>query len=105
MTKFMTALGSHISTAKGWEGGQAPSSNAVRKMAEYFNVSAGYLLGMTDVPTAIKDAYEDEDIIVLLRIRANMTNADKKRMMDMLRIAFQHAFGDGINEGANPCAE
>ena len=36
-----------------WKAGRAnPSAEALRKIADYFNVSVDYLLGRTDAPTA-----------------------------------------------------
>ena len=39
------------SAASGWKKGAIPSSSVVIKSAEYFGVSADYLLGLDDVPT------------------------------------------------------
>jgi len=43
----------NMSTSKGtaWKGGAYPKGENLAKLAEYFNVSADYLLGRTDDPT------------------------------------------------------
>ena len=48
ITAVLKAL--HISTSKGtaWKNGSAPSSEIVIKLAEYFDVSTDFLLGLSD---------------------------------------------------------
>lgn len=50
ITAVLKAL--NISTSKGtaWKNGSAPSSEIVIKLAEYFNVSTDFLLGLSDEP-------------------------------------------------------
>ena len=50
ITAVLKAL--NISTSKGtaWKNGSAPSSEIVIKLAEYFDVSTDFLLGLSDEP-------------------------------------------------------
>ncbi len=46
-------LGLSNATATKWKNGSAPRATTVRKIADYFGVSASYLLGVADDPDPI----------------------------------------------------
>lgn len=92
MTKLMEDLEIHISTSKGWKAGQIPSADRILKIAQYFNVSTDYILGNSEFMQTAQDALNDDDIISLQRARSKMSQRDRERMMDMLRIGFDYAF-------------
>lgn len=73
-----------------------PSSEKITKVAQYFNITTDYLLGLSDNP--FPQEVKDMDIISLQRARKNMTTKDKERMMKMLKVAFDYAFNED-NEG------
>lgn len=46
-------LGLSNATATKWKNGSAPRATTVRKIADYFGVSASYLLGVSDDPDPV----------------------------------------------------
>ena len=60
------------STASGWKKGSQPNASVVAKAAEYFGVSADYLLGLIDEPKPIRADYElsREETELIERLRA-----------------------------------
>lgn len=72
----------------------SPSIDKVRIIAEYFKVSTDYLIGITDIPDSIDQMIQDEDFISLQRMRSTMSDTDKKRMMKMIRLAFDKAYSE-----------
>ncbi|MDR1090334.1 MAG: helix-turn-helix domain-containing protein [Prevotella sp.] len=77
-----------------WKNGSSPSVDKVIKVANFFNVSTDYLLGISDVETSVEDIIEDKNIIALQRAREKMTPKDRVVMMQMLRLGFDYAFDD-----------
>ncbi len=47
-------LGFSTATCTHWKDGAVPKADAVVKIADYFNVSVDYLLGLTDIPDTKK---------------------------------------------------
>lgn len=84
----------------------SPKADTLEKVANYFNVSTDYILGRTDNPAIIKPAEEDfddsfvenmekeEDIRIIQRAARNMNDEDRKKAMDLWKIAFDKAFED-----------
>jgi len=60
------------STASGWKKGSQPNAAVVAKAAEYFGVSADYLLGLIDEPKPIHAEYalNQEETELIERLRA-----------------------------------
>lgn len=84
-----------------------PNSDELVKLADYFNVSVDYLLGReTDNSAIIKPAEEnfddnfvenmekEEDIRIIQRAARNMNDEDRKKAIDLWKIAFDKAFED-----------
>lgn len=86
-------LGFSNSTIRKW-GQVSPSVDKIIKVANRFDVSVDYLLGMSDVKGSISGIIQDQDIISLQRARENMSDIEKQNMMKMLRLAFYKAFKD-----------
>lgn len=86
-------LGFAVSTIGKWGRHNKPSLEKLIKVADFFNVSVDYLLCRTDIKNT--DFLNDEEIIVLQRARENMSQRDRVKMMQMLRIGFDYAFEDG----------
>jgi transcriptional regulator with XRE-family HTH domain len=77
-----------------WRVSNSPSIDKVMRVAQYFNVTTDYLVGISDIETPVCKLLEDKDIITLQRARIKMTPKDRERMMQMLRIGFDYAFDD-----------
>jgi len=92
------ALGFSNSTIRKWGNSISPSIDKIIKIAEYFNVSTDYILGATDIKEPINEIITDKDIVTFQRARQNMSDVEKERMMEMLRLAFYNAF---LNEDSN----
>lgn len=67
----MNLLGCSNGTATGWKKGSQPSATVVAKAAEYFGVSADYLLGLIDDPKPLHAQYElsEEESALIERLR------------------------------------
>jgi transcriptional regulator with XRE-family HTH domain len=63
-------IGSNQTQIKRWEKGEVvPSSDSLRRLAEFFGVTADYLLGLTDNPQgeiSMSDLTEEEQQLILL---------------------------------------
>lgn len=94
ISRLESDLGFSSSSIKKWERISSPSINKITKVANYFNVSVDYLLGRTDIESPISDFIADDDIISLQRARQKMSQNDKDKMMQMLRIGFEYAFAE-----------
>lgn len=94
IAKLESELGFGNSSIKKWERVSSPSIDKIIKVASYFDVSVDYLLGRTDIEGSISEVIGDEDIISFQRARQKMTQKDKDRMMQMLKLGFEYAFSD-----------
>jgi len=74
-----------------------PKTDKIVAIAKYFNVSADYLLGLTETPTPV-DQILDEYTVKLQRLVYHMSTRDKKKMMDIIRIHFTEDFAEVDSE-------
>lgn len=94
INKLENDLGVGVSSIQKWKVSKSPSVDKVVKVADYFDVSVDYLLGITEIRSPVEKLLEDDDIISFQRARQKMTSKDKDRMMKMLKIGFDYAFGE-----------
>lgn len=99
ISKLESELGFGNASIKKWGRTISPSISKIVKVATYFDVSADYLLGRTDIESSISKVIEDEDIISFQRARQKMTQRDKDKMMQMLKLSFEYAFSDQEEDG------
>lgn len=80
-----------------WEVGKRdPDSEMITKIANIFDVSTDYLLGLTD-DVGIKqssDQSTEPEIRAIQRAAKNMSKTDKKKMLNMIKAAFEEAFSE-----------
>lgn len=91
--KLESILGFGKTTIKKWED-SSPSADKIIKVANYFGVSTDYLLGVTDIQSPINDFLGDKDIVSFQRAREKMSESDRNRMMQLLKIGFVQAFSE-----------
>lgn len=94
ISKLESMLEFGNSSIKKWGKTVSPSIDKIIKVAAYFGVSVDYLLGKTDIKCSASDILDDNDIISFQRARQKMTEKDKQKMMQMLKISFDYAFND-----------
>lgn len=94
IARLESELGFGNASIKKWERISSPSVDKIIRVAGYFDVSVDYLLGRTDIEGSISEVICDEDIISFQRARQKMTQKDKERMMQMLKLGFEYAFTD-----------
>lgn len=94
ISKLESTLEFGNSSIKKWGKTTSPSIDKIIKVATYFGVSVDYLLGKTDIRNSVSDILDDNDIISFQRARQKMTEKDKQKMMQMLRISFDYAFNN-----------
>lgn len=83
-----------------------PKSDRLEKVADYFDVSVDYLLGRIDDPTPLPnlkdeknyDPEKEADIRIIQRAARNMNDDDRKKALELWKIAFNKAFEDGNNK-------
>lgn len=63
------------------EGNTYPNSEALIKIAKYFNCSTDYLLGLTDLSESLKSEFSQEDISILNKIKKLNTDDRTEIMM------------------------
>ena len=93
-------LGINKSNVSNWKNnGYTPRGEALQKIADYFGVTTDYLLaGEEKVPTQEGEHEEDPDIRRIERARQKMSNADKKKMMNILKASFEDYFSDDYED-------
>ena len=94
ITRLENECGFSNATIKKWKETSIPGIDKVQKIAKYFNVTTDYLLGNTDIPTPADELLGDHDIVTLQRAKSKMSQVDREKMMQMLKIAFEYAFRD-----------
>jgi len=94
VTRLESELGFSTSTIQKWKTSSVPNAASIIKIAQYFNVSTDYLLGITDIESIADEFTNDEAIISLQRARSKMSPKDRDRMMQMLKLGFEYAFRD-----------
>lgn len=94
ISQLESTLGFGNSSIKKWEKTSSPSVDKIVKVASYFNVSLDYLMGRTDIENSISDILDDKDIISFQRARMKMTQKDRDKSMQMLKLGFEYAFSD-----------
>lgn len=82
------------STIKKWKTTSTPGVDKIKAIAQYFDVTVDYLLGMTEITASADKICGDPDIISIQRAKSKMIKDDPQRMMQMLRIGFEYAFKD-----------
>jgi transcriptional regulator with XRE-family HTH domain len=82
-----------------------PDDELKKKIAEYFNVSLDWLMGVSDIRNpadeiteAVKD---DPDLRIIERARQKMSPKDRERMMKILKASFEDFFNEDEEEDEN----
>ena len=99
VAKLETDLGFGNASIRKWEKSSSPSIDKIVKIAAYFDVSIDYLMGRTDIESPISEIIGDEDIISFQRARQRMSQKDRDKMMQMLKLGFEYAFSNQDGEG------
>lgn len=94
LSTLSEAVGISESLIRKWAYTTSPSIDKVRKIAQYFDVSVDYLIGISEIPQSADKVIEDSTILSIQRARANMSCEDRELMMVLLRRAFEKAFQD-----------
>jgi len=94
ISKLENDCGFANATISKWKSTSIPGVDKIKTIAQYFGVTVDYLLGMTDIPSSADEIINDTDIVSLQRARSKMSQKDKQRMMQMLKIGFEYAFKD-----------
>lgn len=101
VTQLESELGLSSGSIGKWRTSVSPSVDKIYKVAKYFGVSLDYLVGASDLETTADQMMEDEDIVSIQRARERLSDRDKDRMMQMIRIGFDFAFDDADEEITN----
>ncbi|MDI3528305.1 MAG: hypothetical protein PWQ23_124 [Thermoanaerobacter sp.] len=82
-----------------------PDDELKKKIAEYFNVSLDWLMGVSDIRNPadeITEAVEDDpDLRIIERARQKMSPKDRERMMKILKASFEDFFNEDEEEDEN----
>lgn len=73
---------------------QKLSAQNLQKISDYFSVSSDYILGKETASPVNKEYSIDPDIRRIERARKNMSDADKQKMMNILKASFEDYFSD-----------
>lgn len=95
-------LGMKRTNITNYEAGRViPPGNILLDMADSFNVSTDYLLGVSDNPERYRDGF-DEDLRQIQRAKRRLSNQDERmrmdRMIEMIKLSFVDAFNEDIEE-------
>jgi len=78
-----------------WKAGRnKPGYGALVKLANYLNVTVGYLSGETDDPTPTTAPTDDVQIEILARAARRMTAEEKQKLIEMAKVMFKDAFDE-----------
>ena len=92
LTKLSEDLGIGLSLIRKWKTSTSPSIDKVKAIAEYFDVSVDYLVGMSDFEESADKVLQDKDFISLQRAKQNSKAGEWELMMKMIQAGFDHAF-------------
>ena len=67
-----------------WKNGSKPRDTALRKIADYFNVSIDYLLGKTDAPLSVSEQLSDELFALYGEVR-DLTDEEKQKVLEFIK--------------------
>lgn len=104
--KLAEYLGLSANTVCEWEKNRSePSIQTIRKLAEYFDVSADYLLGLEDdfgartatAPTVMGDNYSPEER-QLIEDYQKLNTHSKKYLQDTLKMLLETSSGSAQNK-------
>lgn len=104
--KLAEYLGLSANTVCEWEKNRSePSIQTIRKLAEYFDVSADYLLGLEDdfgartatAPTVMGDNYSPEER-QLIEGYQKLNTHSKKYLQDTLKMLLETSSGSAQNK-------
>ncbi|WEG14114.1 helix-turn-helix transcriptional regulator [Pullulanibacillus sp. KACC 23026] len=88
-------LGMKRANVSNYEAGRVvPPGNILLEMSKIFNVSTDYLLCKTDTPNSDIESSLDDDIRTIQRGYRRMTNKDRKKMMNIIKVTFEEAFNE-----------
>lgn len=78
-------LGKSNATATHWKNGSMPKGDILSKIAQYFNVTSDYLLGLTDIPNVYEKRSQEETILlpdekVLISSYRALDSSDKDKI-------------------------
>jgi transcriptional regulator with XRE-family HTH domain len=74
-----------------WENGKAtPNPNMIAKIANYFNISSDYLLGLSSIPSPKEEETflkisQNKDLLLLCRKVQNAPEEKREQITDMLK--------------------
>jgi transcriptional regulator with XRE-family HTH domain len=91
-------LGFARSTIQKWKQGN-PTIKNIKTVADYFDVSVDYILGRTAISATADKALSDDDLITIQRLRTNLPEREKDKMMKLLRLQFEKDFPKDFSEG------
>lgn len=78
----------------------SPTVDKLVDVARYFGVTVDYLCGLSDTRQSAEHVLSDEDIVTFQRAASKMTNRDREKAMQILRLGFEYAFR-GEEDGEN----
>lgn len=81
------------------ESGRTPASDEIiHKLAKIFEIDESELLNLkySDADDNISEGnnFMDDDLVIIERARKKMSEKDKEKMMNMLKVAFDEYFDD-----------
>lgn len=96
INKLEKELGFGMSAIVKWKK-QNPSSDKILKVADYFNVTTDYLLGLTDNPYKFETT-NDRGLLEIQEARELMSDEERIKMMQLLKLTFNHVFKENKDE-------
>lgn len=97
-SKLAREVGVHTSTVSNWLDGKEVKAENLTALCTYFGCSLDYLAGKMEeakkAPTPKSERDVDPDIRRIERARKNMSDADKQKMMNILKASFEDYFSD-----------
>lgn len=97
-SKAAEEIGINKASVTNWKkNGYTPRANVLQRVAEYFDVSMSFLVDGTEIekaPTQEGEHSDDPDIYRIQRARKEMTPAQRKKMMNVLKASFEEYFSD-----------
>ena len=99
--KLELELNLGISSISKWKNAISPSTEKLSKIANYFNVSVDYLLGLTETRENADQILADNELIAFQRARRKMSPVDREKAMQIIKIGFDYAFDDENNNEQN----
>ena len=102
INRLESELGMSPASISKWRHSVSPTVEKLLKVANYFEVSLDYLVGLSNVQSSAEKILKDQDAVTLQRVSEKLSDRDRVRMMQLLKLVFETAFAEEAAGAEDP---